>query len=199
MTTNQIPTVTAEAPAPSLAPSIVLAHLDVERHARGALEAARRAGELLLRAKAGIEHGQWLPWLAANVPGLSARTAQGYMRIAARWPELEKRNAVAHVPLREALALLAEPPRERLPDIESARLPENYVAAIQALEEYLRADEPPTWTPAERLDFYQRQAADDSLQRMADSIQARAIRRCGEMLRAFTAGEALDGDTRPQP
>jgi hypothetical protein len=59
--------ITAQTVAPTLAPSILLAHADMERHARGALEAARRAGELLQRAKADLRHGAWLPWLAARM------------------------------------------------------------------------------------------------------------------------------------
>ena len=73
--------ITAQPVAPTLAPSILLAHADVERHARGALRAARRAGALLQRAKADFRHGAWLPWLAAHTPGLSARAAQAYTRL----------------------------------------------------------------------------------------------------------------------
>jgi hypothetical protein len=46
-----------------------------------ALEHARRAEELLLQAKKVLGHGQWLPWLKEHCR-FSARTAQGYMRLA---------------------------------------------------------------------------------------------------------------------
>jgi hypothetical protein len=54
-----------------------------------ALQAARRAesgnlitiGNLLIEAKAQLEHGQWLPWLAANFGG-SASSAENYMNVA---------------------------------------------------------------------------------------------------------------------
>ena len=74
--------------------------------ARTALDHARRAGELLNQAKAGLRHGDWLPWLGAHFE-FSPRTAQGYMRIADHWGELQTKNeTVAHLSLREALALL---------------------------------------------------------------------------------------------
>lgn len=77
--------------------------------AREALEHARRAGELLLQAKAAVDHGQWLPWLAANV-AFSERTAQGYMRLAARWDTLQTKSAtVADLGLRDALKCMSTP------------------------------------------------------------------------------------------
>lgn len=46
-------------------------------------EHATRCGELLLEAKNEFgRHGQWLPWLKANVPDLPVRTAQHYMGLA---------------------------------------------------------------------------------------------------------------------
>jgi hypothetical protein len=51
-----------------------------------------------------------LPWLKANVK-FSERTAQAYMRVAKRWPELEtKAQHVADLPYREALKCLADDP-----------------------------------------------------------------------------------------
>jgi DNA modification methylase len=57
--------------------------------------------------------------LAHNVPTVSERMAQMYMRVARRWPDLEKTKRVSQLPLRDALALLVrrdspvlhEPPR----------------------------------------------------------------------------------------
>jgi hypothetical protein len=71
-----------------------------------AINHAIAAGELLLEAKRQVKHGEWLPWLAENCD-IAERTAQAYMRLA-RTP-LEKRNAVADLPLRDALASLASP------------------------------------------------------------------------------------------
>jgi hypothetical protein len=76
---------------------------------RAGLEHARRAGELLLEAKEQCCHGQWLNWLKANVH-LTARTAQRYMAIAARWDELTgKYDSVSHLSYRETLQVLAAP------------------------------------------------------------------------------------------
>ena len=93
-----------------LAREITQAHEEACHAAQSALEHARRAGELLIQAKKGIAHGAWQPWLAAQCPTIRERTAQAYMRVARRWPELEaKTQRVADLPLRGALALLAEP------------------------------------------------------------------------------------------
>jgi hypothetical protein len=61
------------------------------------------AGDLLLKAKAQLKHGGWLDWLKANCE-IPERTVQAYMRLA-RLP-IEKRNAVADLPLREALSAI---------------------------------------------------------------------------------------------
>ena len=71
-----------------------------------------------------------------------------------------------------------------LPDISSARLPATYEAAKNALSECSRIDECKEWADkAEALASYARQAKDEQLRKMADRIQARAIRRCGELLK----------------
>lgn len=93
----------------SLASEITHEHAAACQAAQSALSHARRAGELLMQAKAGLEHGAWLPWLAEHCPTLPERTAQAYMRLAGRWPALEaKAQRVADLPVRDALALLAE-------------------------------------------------------------------------------------------
>jgi hypothetical protein len=71
-----------------------------------------------------------------------------------------------------------------LPDISSARLPATYEAARTALAECSNLDECQAWADkAEALASYAKQARDESLRKMADRIQARAIRRCGELLK----------------
>jgi hypothetical protein len=47
---------------------------------RGA-QHARNAGDLLIEAKAQLEHGQWLPWLVEHCE-IPEKTAQRYMRMA---------------------------------------------------------------------------------------------------------------------
>jgi hypothetical protein len=52
-----------------LARRINAAHAAAERSFRAGLERARAAGALLAAAKARLGHGEWLPWLRANVAG----------------------------------------------------------------------------------------------------------------------------------
>lgn len=76
-----------------------------ERDFQSAVVHAIRAGELLTEAKAQVRHGEWLPWLEANFPA-SVRSAQGYMRLAAR---AEDAQALAHLGIEGALKQLAAP------------------------------------------------------------------------------------------
>lgn len=78
-----------------------------------ALDHAVEAGRLLNEAKLAEGHGGWTAWLEQNVE-FSVRTAQGYMRVAERWPEL-KAQRVADLSLRGALKLLAAPAEDRSP------------------------------------------------------------------------------------
>jgi hypothetical protein len=50
---------------------------------RHVFTSAVKAGQLLIKAKAQLAHGQWMPWLRENVPNLSDRSARVYMQIAA--------------------------------------------------------------------------------------------------------------------
>lgn len=68
----------------------------------------------------------------------------------------------------------------------NARLPQAYEAAKTALANCASIDECKDWADkAEALASYAKQADDDTLRRHADRIQARAIRRCGELLKQF--------------
>jgi hypothetical protein len=80
----------------------------VKKHYRGTILHAIRCGKRLIRAKALVGHGEWLPWLADNCK-LSARSASNYMDIANRLPAYLKRNRqrVADLSLRKALSLLS--------------------------------------------------------------------------------------------
>src|SRR5262249_766269 len=65
----------------------------------------------------------------------------------------------------------------------SGNLPATYEAARKALSECSRIDECKSWTDkATALASYARQAQDHSLLEYAQRIQARALRRCGELL-----------------
>ena len=68
-------------------------------------------------------------------------------------------------------------------NVASARLPETYERAKQALADCASIDECQKWAnKAEVLASYAKQADDDSLRKFADRIQAWAVRRCGELL-----------------
>lgn len=106
--------------APDLIRQINDAHAECERAAQSAVAHAVRCGELLLRCKAAVPHGEWLPWLAANCT-FRERTAQTYMRIGRELPKLDpsKAQRVADLPLRQAAKLLTT---DNGPD-QSALLP----------------------------------------------------------------------------
>ena len=66
--------------------------------ARAAISHALEAGRLLIEAKAQLGHGEWIPWMQENCR-FSERTAQAYMRVVRRLPELEaKTQRVADLP-----------------------------------------------------------------------------------------------------
>jgi hypothetical protein len=72
----------------------------------------------------------------------------------------------------------------KLPDVSTARLPATYERASNAIAECSRIDECRGWADkAAALASYARQAKDDTLRVMAVRIQARAMRRCGELLK----------------
>ncbi len=100
--------VTSERLSPSALMSGIAAEVNAEhaaalRHAGDAVEHARRAGEVLLRAKAELPHGNFLPWLSNNC-AVSERQAQRYMSTAQgkRLPlRAIKNDTVSDLPLRE--------------------------------------------------------------------------------------------------
>jgi hypothetical protein len=112
-------------PLATLAAEINHHHRQAEAALRSGLEHALEAGRLLIEAKSRCVHGTWGLWLADNFEG-SARTAQAYMRVADRWPELQaKAQDSADLSLDGALKLLAAPREFRLEGIEpNANLPE---------------------------------------------------------------------------
>ncbi len=90
------------------------AHALAMVHAGEAMNNALRCGDLLTKAKAAAKHGQWLPWLRQNI-AFSERTAQSYMRLAAKFGP-DKRNAVADLSVRRVLQEIATPRRHALVD-----------------------------------------------------------------------------------
>ena len=83
-------------------------HMEARKCLGDAVIHAIEAGRLLEEVKSGLAHGEWLPWLAANVD-FSARTAQVYLRMHDRREELPNAQRVALLPMRQAVRLLAEP------------------------------------------------------------------------------------------
>jgi hypothetical protein len=63
-------------PLPQLAAEINAAH------AAGPMDRVCYIGERLIAAKDRLQHGEWLPWLRANCPDISERSAQVYMQMA---------------------------------------------------------------------------------------------------------------------
>ena len=84
-----------------------------------------------------------------------------------------------------------------LPDIDAARLPHVYLHAREALSSCSRIDECQDWADkAEALASYAKQSHDDTLHKLADRIQARAIRRAGELLKQIAAAFGANQNIR---
>jgi hypothetical protein len=120
----------------ALAVEINEAHAEAEKAAQSALEHALRAGRLLTEAKTLCQHGSWLTWLKDNFSG-SARTAQAYMSLATGFESLPGPEAqrVAHLPLREAMRLLAEqsPEGDRHSRMAPAQQPRRSIVPLPRL------------------------------------------------------------------
>ena len=85
-----------------------------------------------------------------------------------------------------------------LPSVAHAKLPAAYSAAKTALATCGRIDECKDWADkAAAMASYARQAGDDTLRKQADRIQARAIRRCGELLKAIEPKPGARTDREP--
>jgi Protein of unknown function (DUF3102) len=83
-------------------------HAEIVRSLNSSLDHAYEAGQCLTAAKAALPHGEFGPWIADNC-GFSRRTARLYMQVAERWEALTaKRQRVANLPLREAVAALSD-------------------------------------------------------------------------------------------
>jgi hypothetical protein len=124
-----------------VATEIARAHAAATEAASSALEHGRRAGELLIQAKAALPHGAWLPWLTEHCPMISERTARAYMAVARRWPAIEAerdRQRVADLPLRQALAFLAEPRPAVLPASSPDEWTDRFRTSRETIEHAVR-------------------------------------------------------------
>ena len=73
-----------------------------------------------------------------------------------------------------------------LPSVARAKLPKTYEQAREAIQACSRIDECKDWADkAQAMASYAKQAGDKTLEHAAQRIQARAIQRCGELLRAM--------------
>ena len=78
-----------------------------------------------------------------------------------------------------------------LPSAKNARLPVVYEKARDALEKCSSIDECKDWAnKADAIASYAKQAEDETLMHSAQRIKARAIRRCGELLKEIETGKA---------
>lgn len=65
--------------APEVLAQIIALHSEITEAARTSLDKAITLGDLLAQEKERLGHGNWLPWLKANVP-FTDRTARNYIR-----------------------------------------------------------------------------------------------------------------------
>ena len=80
---------------------------------------AVRAGELLIKAKAEVKHGEWLPWLEENCQ-ISLRSAQLYMRLTNERSRIESNTQdLAYLTLEGAAALLGRPKEKKVESKET--------------------------------------------------------------------------------
>ena len=88
-------------------------HGEIVGALRTSVEAAVRIGKLLSEQKAELAHGEWLPWIEANLP-FTDRTAQKYMRVYEGRPALpegksEPGSDLSLTAAYRAIGVLAEP------------------------------------------------------------------------------------------
>ena len=104
------PTETQSSACPAVS-EIVALHGQILTTARTTLDKAIRIGQLLTEQKASLKHGEWLPWVEANLP-FDRRTATNYMAV------YSKREMVSHLDNpTDAYRLLAEPKVTERPGI----------------------------------------------------------------------------------
>ncbi len=82
----------------------------------------------------------------------------------------------------------------KLPSIERAKFPVSYTDAKKALAKCERVDECKGWSDkAAAMASYAKQADDKTLYNMAVRIRARAIRRCGDLLKQWDKSNGKGG------
>jgi Protein of unknown function (DUF3102) len=94
-----------------LARQIEIEHRAFVDAATNAMERAVRCGQLLLQAKARVDHGDWLDWIDDHL-SFGARQAQKYMSYAEHPEVLANANSNAYLTIDGAMALIAAQRRE---------------------------------------------------------------------------------------
>lgn len=145
-----------------------------ERDWGSALAHAIRAGELLIEAKADLQHGEWLPWLEANFD-FTRQMATNYMRLSENAEELQMENALS---ISAALKQLASGSRE--PSLAALQ------ASAIALKQVARSRGGLDAMDAQEVAQVKR-AAEGCLD-LAQEVQLRAERGLGENLAAARLG-----------
>jgi hypothetical protein len=82
---------------------IIQLHNEIGQYLKMSLDKAIRIGELLTEQKASLKHGEWLPWIDANLP-FSRQTADNYRRC---YEDKDKLLSVGN--LTDAYKLLSAP------------------------------------------------------------------------------------------
>jgi hypothetical protein len=127
-------------PDPSLANAIRLEIQEANTTATSAVEHARRAGELLIEAKAICAHSEWNPWLEANLD-VSDHTVRSYMQLARDWASLSppERQRVADLRLGQAIPETTGPLTDSEPTFADTKPPSMDRRAERAEREKKRA------------------------------------------------------------
>jgi hypothetical protein len=98
------------------------------------LEYALDCGRLLIAAKDKVEHGQWEPWLKANLPEIHIRTASKWMLIASKAKEIEDIKSAKSV--REACTLA-----KMLPAKEAKAAGKKKATALDLIQAFMKKDQ----------------------------------------------------------
>jgi hypothetical protein len=80
----------------------LLDEIDVHKYA--AVEKAIEVGERLSKIKADLKHGEWLPWVKANI-SISERTAREYMQFHERREEIKTAQCADFTEVRELISV----------------------------------------------------------------------------------------------
>ena len=97
-------------------------HGEIDKGLRTVLEKAIRIGELLVAQKAECGHGNWLPWIKANL-SFSEETANRYMRCFYNRGQLNSPGS-GYLTIEDAARMTSQPSEEEATAINSS-LPTN--------------------------------------------------------------------------